>query len=134
VKVGELCLVAILFAVPLWLVLRAWSRYFAAGCSSAGEIFQMKTGLVFISIATSMWRAAFVLMILEDHRATAKSIATRMSPSILAFVNILLGLGGLVCSRLNRKSAQVTVPLRRAIGFSSGFLIVIWLFLLANPH
>ena len=94
---GELCLVAILFAVPLWLVLRAWYRYLPVACASAGEVFQMKTGLVFISIATSMWLAAFILMFLEDHSAKAKSIATSMSPAILAFVNILLCLGGLVC-------------------------------------
>ena len=131
---SELCLVAILFAVPLWLVLRAWYRYLPVACASAGEVFQMRTGLVFISIATSMWLAAFILMVLEDHSVKAKSIATSMSPAILAFVNILLCLGGLVCSRLNRKSAQETVPLRRAIGVSSGLLMVIWLFLLANPH
>jgi hypothetical protein len=93
----------------------------------------MKTGLVFISIATSMWLGAFILMVLEDHSAKAKSIATSMSPATLAFVNICFCLGGLVCSRLNRKSAQETVPLRRAIGVSSGFLMVIMALFIGEP-
>jgi hypothetical protein len=133
VTFGELCLVAILFAVPLWLVLRAWYRYLAVACSSTGEVLQMKTGLAFISIATSsgsqhsfswFWKTTAPKQ--NQLQRTRHRRSWRSSTFFSAW--------GDSCARSYRKSAQETVPLRRAIGVSSAFLMVIWLFLLSNPH
>ena len=81
-----------------------------------------------------MWIAVFALMVLEDHSSAAKSVATNLSPAILGFINLLLCVGAVICSLFSRKPAQKSLPLRKAIGLSSGCLILIWLFLLANPH
>jgi hypothetical protein len=133
-RFGELAFVALLFGVPLWLVLTAWRRYRAVDRASVEDLFQMRTGLTLISLTTSMWFAVFVLMILEDHSAEAKSLATNLSPAMLGLINLLFCAGGLACSGRGLRSAQQTGPLRRAMGASSGFLMLIWLFLLANPH
>jgi hypothetical protein len=79
-KFGGLALVAFLFGVPLWLVLTAWRRYPAVNRSVLEDLFQMRTGLTLISLTTCMWFAVLILMILEDHSADAKSLATKLSP------------------------------------------------------
>ena len=133
-KFGELAFVALLVGVPLWLVLTAWRRYLAVGHASVENLFQMRTGLTLITLSTAMWCAALVLMLLEDHSAAAKSLAMNLSPGMLGFINLLFCTGGLVCSGLGFRSAQQTGPLRRAMGASSGCLMLMWFFLLANPH
>jgi hypothetical protein len=133
-KFGELALVAFLFGVPLWLLFTAWRRYLAVDRSSVEDLFQMRTGLALITLTTSVWLAAFLLMMLEDYSAEAKSLATNVSPGKIGLINFVFCAGGLVCSGLRLRSVQQTGPLRRAIGASSGFLMLIWLILLANPH
>jgi hypothetical protein len=133
-KFGDLAFVALLCGVPLWLVLRAWRRYLAIDRASVDHLFQMRTGLTLISLTTSMWFALFALMVMEDHSAEARSLAANVSPGILGLINLLFCAGGIVCSGLGQRPDQQTGPLRRAMGASSGFLMLIWLFLLANPH
>ena len=133
-KFGELAFVALLFGVPLWLVLTAWRRYLAVDHTSVENLSQMRTGLTLITLSTAMWFAALVLMFLEDHSAAAKSLAMNLSPAMLGLINLLFCTGGLVCSGHGLRSAQRTGPLRRAMGASSGCLMLMWFFLLANPH
>ena len=133
-KFGELAFVALLCGVPLWLVLTTWRRYFAVDRASIDHLFQMRAGLTLISLTTSIWFAVFAVMILEDRSAEAKSLATNLSPAMLGLINLLFCVGGLVCSGRGLRSAQQTGPIRKAMGASSGFLMLIWLFLLANPH
>jgi hypothetical protein len=47
---------------------------------------------------------------------------------------LLFCAGALICSRLDRRSAHPTAILRRNIALSSGLLMLIWLFVLSNPH
>jgi hypothetical protein len=133
-KFGELAFVALLFGAPLWLVLTAWRWYLAVNRGAVENLFQMRTGLTLISLTTSMWFAVLVLMILEDHSGEAKSLATHLSPAMLGFINLLFCTGGLVCSGRGLRSAPQTRRLRRAMGASSGYLMLIWLLLLSNPH
>jgi len=133
-KFGELAFVAFLFGVPLWLLLRAWRTYLAVSRTAVEGLFQMRIGLTLITLSTAMWFAVLVLMLLEDHSAEAKSLAINLSPGMLGLINLLFCAAGLVCSGRGLRFARQTGPLRRAIGLSSGCLMVIWLFLLANPH
>lgn len=133
-KFGELVFVALLCGIPLWLVLTTWRRYFAVDRASVDHLSQMRAGLTLVSISTSIWFAVFALMLLEDHSVEAKSLATKLSPAMLGGINVLFCVGGLVCSGRGLRSAQRTGPIRRGMGASSGFLMLIWLFLLANPH
>jgi len=131
---GGLAFIAFLFGVPLWLVWRAWRRYLAVNRASAADLFQMRMGLTLISLSTCMWCAVLVLMILEDHSAEAKSLARNVSPAMLGLFNLLFCTGALVCAGRGLRFAQQTGALRRAIGASSGCLMLAWMALLANPH
>lgn len=133
-KFGELAFVAFLFGVPLWLLLRAWRRYLAISHGAVEDLFQMRTGLTLITLSTAMWFAVLVLMLLEDHSAEAKSLAINVSPGMLGLINLLFCAAGLVCSAWGLRSVRQTRPLRRAMAASSGCLMLMWFFLLANPH
>jgi hypothetical protein len=134
-RLGDLVFVVILVCIPLWLVVRAWRRYLALDAVSARELFQMRVGVAFITITTSMWLAAFALMVLEDHSCGARSIAQNISPAIMAVVNLAFCAGAFICSGLGNKAKGLQATrLRRAIAASAGFLVLPWLFLLANPH
>lgn len=133
-RFGEFGFIALLVGVPVWLVSRAWRRYISLDHLALGDSLQMRVALSFISVSTGMWIVVFALMLLEDHSSRAKSVATNLSPAIFGFINLLLCVGAIVCSRFSRAAAQKSLPLRRAIGLSSGCLMLIWLFLLANPH
>lgn len=130
---GEFGFIALLVGIPLWLVSMAWRRYISVDHVALGESRQMRAALLFISVSTAMWIGVFALMLLADHNSGAKSLATNLSPGIVGFINLLLCVGAVACSRF-RKPAQKSLPLRRAIGLSSGCLMLIWLFLLVNPH
>jgi hypothetical protein len=134
VNFGELTFVTFLFGVPLWLLLRAWRTYLAVNRTAPEDLFQVEIGLTLITLSTPMWFAVLVLMLLEDHSAEAKSLAINLSPGILGLINLLFCAGGLVCSGRGLRFARQTGPVRRAIGLSSGCLILVWLFLLVNPH
>lgn len=133
-KFGELTLVAFLFGAPLWLLLRAWRTYLAINRTALENLFQMKIGLTLITLSTAMWFAVLILMLFEGHSAEAKQLAINLSPGILGLINLLFCAGGLVCSGRGLRFARQTGPVRRAVALSSGCLMLIWLFLLANPH
>ena len=133
-RFGEFGFFALLVGVPVWLVSRAWRRYISLDHVALGDSLQMRLALSFISVSAGMWIVVFSLMLLEDFSNGARSVATNLSPTIFGFVNLLLCGGAVVCSRFSRKPAQKSLPLRRAIGQSSGCLMLVWLFLLANPH
>jgi hypothetical protein len=131
---GELAFIALLFGVPLWLVWRTWRRYLAVHHTAPEDLFQMRIGLTLITLSTAMWFALLFVMLLEDHSVEAKSLAIDVSPAVFGLINLLLSATGLVCSARGLRSIRQTGPLRRAMGASSGCLMLMWFFLLANPH
>lgn len=133
-KLGDFILLAIFAGLPLWLAVRAWRRYFTLGTAPIGDLFQLRVGLALISAATCMWIATFGIMVLEDFNGVARSIGQNLSPVTVGLVNFLLCIGGLGCSGFGWTAARGTLPLRKAIGVSSACLMVLWLFVLGNPH
>ena len=133
-KFSDLVLVTAVLVVPVWLAILMWLRYIRLGDSSAGDLSQMRIGLLLVSATTIMWIAVFALMSLEDRSAAAKQVARNISPGLVGLVNLSLCIGGLVCSRFGRRTARETVALRSAMGLCSGWLMVLWLFITANPH
>jgi len=131
---GELIFVAALFAVPAWLLIRGWGRYLALPAISRPESLRMQAGLAFISLTTIMWFAALALMMLEDRNAAAKSFAVNVPAGAVELLNLILCIAGLICSAIGSKSQPQSARLRKAIALSSGFLMLPWLFLAANPH
>ena len=131
-RFGEVAFIAV--GVPIWLVARAWRRYFSLDHVQFGDSKQMMVALSFLSLSTTMWIFVFAVMFLEDHSSGAKSLAATLSPALFGFINLLLCVGAVVCSRSSRKPDQKSLSLRTAIAVSSGCLMLIWLFLLATPH
>ncbi len=131
---GEFGFVLALFGVPLWLAGTAWFRYLGMERPSVGAFPWIRSGITLLSISTMMWVAILTLMIIENRSDEARSLAKNLSPAIVAAVNLLFCAGALICARLDRRSDHVTAILRRKIAVSSGLLMLIWLFVLANPH
>ena len=133
-KLSELIFIVVFAGIPVWLVLRAWFKYRTLSGDPLGDVVQMRMGLTLVSATTVMWIFVFGLMLLADHNDTARTLAQNMSPVTLGFFNLALSIGGLSCSLLRRRSAHRSLPLRRAIGVSSAYLALAWLFVLGNPH
>lgn len=132
-SVGEFALVAALAGIPILLLWWAWQRYLAIEADRSGKR-QLSIALGLISVSTCAWLAVLALMVLEDHSAAVKSIATRVSPGAVGLINLGLCAGALGYSRFGRRSAAGFGSLRLAIGLNGGCLMVIWLFLASNPH
>lgn len=133
-SVGEVIFVAALVGIPLWLVIRAWSRYSSMKGSEIGDRLQMQAGLTLASLSTCMWIGVLALMILEDSNAEVRSIARNISPGAIGLINLLVCSAALVCSQAGRRSAPHSARLRFAIALSSGCLMLGWVILAANPH
>ena len=114
-RFGEFSFFALLVGVPVWLVSRAWRRYISIDHVALGDSLQMRLALSFISVSTGMWIVVLSLMLLEDFSSGAKSVATNLSPTIFGFINLLLCVGAVVCSRFSKRPAQKNLPFRRAI-------------------
>ena len=83
---------AALLAVPAWLVLRAWLTFLA-------------------------------FLIFPPHSKILKILDWMTFPVSLPairIINLLVCVGGIVCPRFRRKSAEGSLPLRKAIGLASG--------------
>lgn len=93
----------------------------------------MQIGLIFISVSAATWVAVFALMILEDY-SIGLTLAQNLSPMVVGLFNILLSIGAFACSGVWQNSGDENKRLKRAIGVASGVLILIWLFIFANPH
>jgi hypothetical protein len=120
--------------LPTQLVLRAWHRYSKLDKRALRDLPQMRTGIAFLSFSAGMWLALFVLIFAVDRGRTAGWIEQNVSPITLALLNVPVCAGIIACSRLGRKSAGESLPLRKAIGRASGCLMLIWLLVLSNPH
>jgi hypothetical protein len=94
----------------------------------------MRTGIALLSLSAGMWLALFALIVVVGGNNTAGWIEQNVSPITLALINVPICAGGIACSRLGRKSAGESLPLRKAIGLASGCLMLIWLLVLSNPH
>ena len=123
-----------LFGAPVWLISRAWSMYLSLDRPSVAHLGQIQAGLASISLSTAFWLAVFLTMILEDHSAQARSIGQHLSPFVVGVSNLVLCLGGVACAGFGWATAGETARLRKAMVVSSGCLILIWLFILINPH
>jgi hypothetical protein len=131
---GGLLFVIVLGGIPMWLALRAWSRYVEIQGKAVAEHSQMLVGFALITLSTAMWMAVLALMSLQDRNSLAKRIAVGTPPAAVGLVNFPFCIGGIVCSRLGRSSAHETIPLRKALASSGWFLMLLWLLLVLNPH
>lgn len=89
-------------------------------------------GLVIVSVSVAIWVVMFALMILGDYIIGARSLLQHLPPMPVELVDIFLCLGAFGCSGIWRNSAQENTRLKRAIGVSSGVLMLVWLILLVS--
>lgn len=88
-RLGEVAAVMAV-GVPVWLVVRAWRRYFSLEHVALEGATQIIVALWLTSVSTAMWIFGFAVMLLEDHSSGAKSLAANLSPALFGFINLLL--------------------------------------------
>ena len=93
----------------------------------------LRTGVLFVIVSTVSWLFVFALMVLQDRSTQVKVVARSVSPGPVGLVNLLLCVGAIICARF-KYGGQEASSARRALTAAGGFLSIIWLFLLANPH
>jgi hypothetical protein len=129
---------AVLFAVlilgvPVWLVARAWRTYLRLDVNCRAKLVRMRIGLALISVSAATWIVMFALIALAHYSVAVRFVLQNVPPMVPGLINILLCVAAFGCSEAWRNSADENRALKRAIGVSSGALILVWLFLLANP-
>ncbi len=130
---GEYIFVGGLFVLPVLLVLRTWRRY-AAAEQPISDPLQAKTGIALVSISVVIWIGTISLMIAANHVHRPNTFLGNLSLPAVAFVGVLLSVGGILSSRLRRNAAVNSLRVRKAIGLASGIMLLFWLFILSNPH
>jgi hypothetical protein len=130
---GEYIFLGGLFVLPVLLVLRTWRRYVAAEQPISGPL-QAKTGIAFVSISVVIWIGTINLMIAANHVHRPNTFLDSLPVPAVAFVGVLLSVGGILSSRLRRNAAGNSLRVRKAMGLASGIMLVFWRFILSNPH
>lgn len=130
----EAVFAALLLGMPIWFVARAWHIYLGLSANSRGRLLQLRMGLMLISVSAGIWIAVFALLFSEDYSIDAASLTRNVPIGILGLIDILLCIAAFGCSEVWRSVDKESIRLRRAIGFSSGVLVLVWLFVLTNPH
>lgn len=134
-RFGGLLFVCAVWGIPLWLVVRAWRRYLALQSARTGGLLQVRIGITLLSISATIWLLFYALVIVDEHSRLARSIlSVAPTSSVLALINLPLCVASLIFCLRDGKTDHAVIPLRRAISYASGCLIVVWLFVLSAPH
>jgi hypothetical protein len=119
----------VVWCVPLGLAMRAWRVYYKLDRTSVKDLLLTRPGLALISVATAMWVAIWMLIVLTDYSSRARSVAEDISPLPLSLLNFCLSMGAIVCTLIGRNKDLETADLRRAITASGVCLALFWLLL-----
>ena len=140
-KIDGIIIAAALSGVPVWLVLRAWGRYSTLEPVPVQELRQMRIGLTLLSVSLCMWLGLFLTFlasVIFPHKSKILMapdwVTSQVSLPAIGMINLLICVGGIVCSRFGRKSAERSLLLRKAIGLGCGWMLVPWLLIVSNPH
>lgn len=140
-KLDEWVFVGVVWGIPFLLVLRAWIRYIALGDVRSKELLRVRVALALLSISLSDWLFVYVLMSVDENSRVSKAILNpllnlkpALSLAVPVFIGLPLSIGSLVFSRVRRNAVQEMVPLKKAVGLASGWLILMWLLFASNPH
>jgi hypothetical protein len=135
VKLTDLLFVGVFWAVPLWLVLRAWRRYFVLRSAISTNIFLVRAALALFSISAAAWLLVYGLVIVEDYRKVTNSLLGLFpSPLTLAVVNIPVCAISFALSIFVSTTGQNTARLRSAFMLVSGYMVLIWIFSMTSLH
>jgi len=140
-KIDGIIIAAALLGVPAWLVLRAWRKYSVLEPVPIGELRQMRVGLTLLSSTVCMWFALFFVFLGGVIFSGNSKIIVMLEPMVsrvslpgIGLINLVICVGGIVCSRFGRRSAEESLPVRKAIGLASGCMLLPWLIMMSNPH
>jgi hypothetical protein len=125
--------IGVLCGIPLLLTAIACTRYVSDRRALGLKLAVIRTGVLFVIVSTASWLFVFALMVLQDRSTQVKVVARAVSPGPIGLVNLLLCVGAIICARFKYGGRQASSA-RRALTAAGGFLSIIWLFLLANPH
>jgi hypothetical protein len=132
-KFGEFFIVGAVWVVPLWLVLRAWHRYFRLSSDASTTTFSARAALVLLSFSSGMWLIFYALVLMSEFSKVARStLNLAAAPPTLAVVNLVVSVGAFVLSLLIPKTAHGTAPIRTASIIATSYMSLIWIFALVS--
>jgi hypothetical protein len=130
--VGAWIFVAVVCGIPMLLTASACSRYFTLSRSVRADLGAIRLGMWLIVISTASWLFVFALMTLQDRSTQIRVLARAVAPGPIGLVNLLVCAGAIICSHL--RGTEQAAAVKRAVTAAGVFLMLIWLFVLANPH
>jgi hypothetical protein len=127
----------ILVVIPLWLVLRAWRRYYTLNFNRSKDRFLARLALALLSLALGV---LLVFVALANFGGSIGVIVINavneflLSPWTIWLVNCLLCVSSLkIASLISRGTADAT-PLRRGIALAAIYLILTSLLAMGAAH
>jgi len=127
----ELLIVAALWGVPLGLLWISWHRYGAIPAAAGTNRSLAASSLVLLFVSSGIWLLFYELVLLSEYYKPVNSILSLAPKSAtLAVVNIVVCAISFILSLFIPKTVQGTVPFQRAITFSTGYMVLVWMFAL----
>lgn len=123
---GTALFIVVSWGVPLWLVVRCWSRYAEISDFRGAERGQMLAGLILVSASTAMWIFVVALSGLQDESSLIKSVAVNVSPSPIGVLNLMLCIVAIVIAQTGKRADRQSSHLRRLLTICSGLFIPFW--------
>jgi len=131
-KFGELLFVGALLGIPFLLVVNAWRAYLSRDHHGMPLL---RIRLVLVSVSSGAWLLFYSLVLIAEHNGFAKSILARTPSSLtLSLSNLVLCTMSLALSLRDGHKSANTKPMRRALRYTSVYLVLVWLFVLTARH
>lgn len=131
VGLGELLLVAALWAVPLGLLWISWHRYGAVHTAVGTNRSFAGASLALLFLSSGTWTLFYGLVLISEyHKAVTSVLSLWPNPQTLAVANIVVCAASFTLSLLMPKTVRGTVPFQRAVTFATGYMSLVWMFAL----
>ena len=127
----ELLFDAALWGAPLGLLWVSWRRFRAVPRAGGTDRSLALASLSLLSLSSGIWLLLYALVQIDDYSKIARSILNLVpTAAALAVPNLLVCLVSFILSLLMPKTVQGIIPLKRALIFATGYMILVWIFAL----
>ncbi len=121
--------------IPIFLFLRAWGRYRVFKCSGNKSLFLARAALASLSLPVGMLIFQGAVAGLGEHIQAVKTIDNILPPGWeLGIANALLSSLSLVLALSMLRGTKDMVRVGVGATVASIYLMIIWLWVVINPH
>ena len=121
--------------IPIFLFLRAWGRYRVFKCSGNKSLFLARAALASLSLPVGMLIFLGAVASLGEHIRAVKTIDNILPPGWeLGIANALLSSLSLVLALSMLRGTKDMVRVGVGATVASIYLMIIWLWVVINPH